>query len=588
MTYLHRMGRAGRYGSSGVCINLASEGPDLLHLQEILGNIGGTALSIPKLTTFNGSVSDLLKIELPKEDHVYGIVNPEKTDTPRNKVFEILKKENKVNKNEDILNILNETEEITKKISNMDADSSLNSLLNQDKNETEEIRKKISDMDADSILNSLLNQDFKMETTENNIEEFDLNAVLKSLTDTATSKTKTPAKNKVTEVDVREQMKDDLLIKNKALLNVSKILSGSNVADDQIAIEKHLLTIKSRDKNEINELSKKDTDDLLNILTSVTVDEAKPSTSKITDSDETAAVDFEESIEEIDDVQNLFQFGYKNIVLSSNNRWREALMEVLKTPVTIEQNEDEDDDYDDEEYTEDEDSEEISSNKDKSEACVKKKVSIPGLEEHTKDVERFAEEENELEDIEYMSMYERTGAKKKVKNEETDREEDRKGRKNKKSSEMVVDENEFRTVCSEDFEETIDESLWGKKSKAKKKKKSLKMHEENENETEVDIMKWVPVENCQKSCDTIKRTCLLESEGENSVETSEQYTPYFEECSSHLWQNGMSFDSVEAFDEWFYYEWEAQLYSVRNFVQQNVYIGEMAKYQNYWKGNKDS
>ncbi|CAH1112445.1 unnamed protein product [Psylliodes chrysocephalus] len=115
MTYLHRMGRAGRYGSSGVCINLASEGPDLLHLQEILGNIGGTALSIPKLTTFNGSVSDLLKIEVPKEDHVYGIVNPEKTDTPRNKVFEILKKENKVNKNEDILNILNETEEITKK-----------------------------------------------------------------------------------------------------------------------------------------------------------------------------------------------------------------------------------------------------------------------------------------------------------------------------------------------------------------------------------------------------------------------------------------------------------------------------------------
>lgn len=44
------MGRAGRFGSEGKCINLTDKGNELKKLKCILGAIGGTNLSMPKLT----------------------------------------------------------------------------------------------------------------------------------------------------------------------------------------------------------------------------------------------------------------------------------------------------------------------------------------------------------------------------------------------------------------------------------------------------------------------------------------------------------------------------------------------------------
>lgn len=46
-----RIGRAGRYGSSGICITIASSGQELESFQNILGTIGGTELVVPKLPT---------------------------------------------------------------------------------------------------------------------------------------------------------------------------------------------------------------------------------------------------------------------------------------------------------------------------------------------------------------------------------------------------------------------------------------------------------------------------------------------------------------------------------------------------------
>lgn len=39
-TYLHRMGRAGRYGSYGLCITIATEGKDIVNLQKIIKQLG--------------------------------------------------------------------------------------------------------------------------------------------------------------------------------------------------------------------------------------------------------------------------------------------------------------------------------------------------------------------------------------------------------------------------------------------------------------------------------------------------------------------------------------------------------------------
>ncbi|KAJ8944247.1 hypothetical protein NQ318_013658 [Aromia moschata] len=59
VTYLHRMGRAGRFGSLGACINLVSEGPD-----------GGPTFSIPMLPDFNGNVLDLINEKVHCESHL--------------------------------------------------------------------------------------------------------------------------------------------------------------------------------------------------------------------------------------------------------------------------------------------------------------------------------------------------------------------------------------------------------------------------------------------------------------------------------------------------------------------------------------
>lgn len=58
-TYLHRMGRAGRYGSRGVCITLVSGDGDLLKIRKFLGNIGGTNLTVSKLSDIENGLNDL-------------------------------------------------------------------------------------------------------------------------------------------------------------------------------------------------------------------------------------------------------------------------------------------------------------------------------------------------------------------------------------------------------------------------------------------------------------------------------------------------------------------------------------------------
>ncbi|KAK9503848.1 hypothetical protein O3M35_010319 [Rhynocoris fuscipes] len=45
-TYLHRMGRAGRYGSHGICITIVSEGQDCTRFTNMLGDIGGSSMYV--------------------------------------------------------------------------------------------------------------------------------------------------------------------------------------------------------------------------------------------------------------------------------------------------------------------------------------------------------------------------------------------------------------------------------------------------------------------------------------------------------------------------------------------------------------
>ncbi|RZB41712.1 Helicase C domain containing protein, partial [Asbolus verrucosus] len=89
VTYLHRMGRAGRYGSSGICINLAFDGDELKQIQAILGMIEAINLSISMLPLLNEKSIDLWQQDLNIFEQICRIVS----FNTLNKFSEVIKNE---------------------------------------------------------------------------------------------------------------------------------------------------------------------------------------------------------------------------------------------------------------------------------------------------------------------------------------------------------------------------------------------------------------------------------------------------------------------------------------------------------------
>ena len=72
--YLHRMGRAGRYGSHGTCVTLVGSENELLKLQSIIGSICGESYLLPKLP-INYLPNDLWNCDSSQFEFVRGICN---------------------------------------------------------------------------------------------------------------------------------------------------------------------------------------------------------------------------------------------------------------------------------------------------------------------------------------------------------------------------------------------------------------------------------------------------------------------------------------------------------------------------------
>nr|CAD7262767.1 unnamed protein product [Timema shepardi] len=72
-TYLHRIGRAGRYGSHGISITLVAENKELLEFQQMLGSIGGNSMSIARLSR-ESLKEDLWQCDYSVFKSVHGIV----------------------------------------------------------------------------------------------------------------------------------------------------------------------------------------------------------------------------------------------------------------------------------------------------------------------------------------------------------------------------------------------------------------------------------------------------------------------------------------------------------------------------------
>lgn len=70
-TYLHRIGRAGRYGSHGIAVSLVADGKELAQFRKMLGTIG-ESMSIAKLPN-DGTSADLWHCDISSLEEVQGI-----------------------------------------------------------------------------------------------------------------------------------------------------------------------------------------------------------------------------------------------------------------------------------------------------------------------------------------------------------------------------------------------------------------------------------------------------------------------------------------------------------------------------------
>jgi superfamily II DNA/RNA helicase len=70
-TYLHRIGRAGRYGSHGITVSLVADGKELAQFRKMLGTIG-ESMSIAKLPN-DGTSTDMWHCDMSSLEEVQGI-----------------------------------------------------------------------------------------------------------------------------------------------------------------------------------------------------------------------------------------------------------------------------------------------------------------------------------------------------------------------------------------------------------------------------------------------------------------------------------------------------------------------------------
>lgn len=66
---------------------------------------------------------------------------------------------------------------------------------------------------------------------------------------------------------------------------------------------------------------------------------------------------------------------------------------------------------------------------------------------------------------------------------------------------------------------------------------------------------------------------------QQSSDFTEQFQSYFDECGKTLESMALTFENLESFDQWFYYNWQTQVGHIREFVRQNIYVHEMRQYQ---------
>ncbi|KAK4877080.1 hypothetical protein RN001_009586 [Aquatica leii] len=172
-TYLHRMGRTGRYGSLGICVTIASKGKELMDLQHILGDIGGSEIAIAQLP--GGIISeDVWKCELNVFEKVQGVVDEHREKVKWEMSDEALSNKSKKKSRRDNKEVSKKFRNLTVEDSQIDTENrknleSIEKLLKKKEVNDTNISLKYADISSESLLQCLAQGQVPEETTSSQV-----------------------------------------------------------------------------------------------------------------------------------------------------------------------------------------------------------------------------------------------------------------------------------------------------------------------------------------------------------------------------------------------------------------------------------
>ncbi|XP_049818765.1 probable ATP-dependent RNA helicase DDX20 [Aethina tumida] len=608
-TFLHRMGRAGRYGTSGVCITMVFEGEEMDLLKNIIGAIGGTNLSIPLLPVIKEANTNLFTIDhtvLPSISGTISELDAKMKDEVKKEVFEIKKNRGKNKKPK-------KNKESNKKGKNnapkQKNDSKQINVAKENnaakKNNAEEGKSSENDEDDDgflvvnteTLIESMEEEDVNSAESENHTPKQDLmdtKALLELIAsgevDCTQLESNTQLKNhspkQPADLEPNKSAKEEVFIKNKALLSVSKLLVENNQTpdtNDVDSVDEFLNLLKKQDGNKLTnkEQINSETKNVSEISASTSrnddkiqnTSEVKQQTMSTCKSQQAERLAMKKDCNKLtnkeqikSEAKQLSEISASTSRINDSSEVKQQLKSTCENQQKIK--------VDDENLFK---------------LAYESAINPAADKTWMKGISNLTINCNEPEKP--CDLYANKMGKKKIGYRTKKNSQSKKYNKDKKptnldskddsvsSGNQVQKNNPPKTV-----DDLLDDPDWAFLKwvpvEPKDKQKQDNFESYALDLTECDVEEEPVNENvCQP---VFQPTC--DERNVNTLTYNPVFCSYLDECSKDLWQQSMSFTSVPEFESWFDNEWHAKVTCVRNYIQQNIYVQEMSKYQKFSNG----
>ncbi|XP_044755063.1 pre-mRNA-processing ATP-dependent RNA helicase PRP5-like [Coccinella septempunctata] len=577
-TYLHRMGRAGRFGSRGICISLVSGAKDLFQIRKYLGNIGGPNFTISKLGNIENGGNDLWLEDESKFERISGIVgrNEEAIDAIKDEVlsFKICsgdlgkttdsQSENTTNNHDDLNRKLTENVSTTSKSSD-ENESSLIAYTEDVGYTVQSVTERIGEKNApvketDSLLQSLAEGKFNFETIPT--------------TSMTLAKKEDSAEKNVDNISLKALAEGTFDFSN--VPSPSNIFSGkfNETVNSDSSIKQSLDVFMKLEKDQfLAKIEKKEPPEEDNIKALLYLAQGYEDYEKFAKTRKSSELDPENNAKMPKNEVYIKNKGIYEVarILHKDIEANPEMEKNLKNYLNMLEEE----------------------TKGTRSTVVQNEVKpIQSDVPHNSLTEKRSEiNTGNIFDCAYLQTIE----------------------KEKNNWKNFVDYDGLQPINqmnTENIEEN-DSSNFSEKEDEEDSEQDQPLYDENGYENIPNRMVWVPVEEgASQRNNQINQVNLLDgaSNENNSISmqvdepnSSEQnkrsvpviqlgdpnsaelyhehFSDLFHQCSSELWKKGLTFTSAEEFDQWYTRHWLKRLDDVREYVQRNVMVSEMSLYQ---------